>query len=534
MRKRLEAAQAAFNAGDIGRAAQDYRAIIDEIPDQPDALHMLGAIAHKMGRSELALELFNQTVRAAPKFAAAWNNRALVLRVMRRNDEALESARKCVAIDPNYAGGWDVIGLLAQAKGDYAAAIPSHERALKLDPASTFAWNNYAVALAVTGRFADAHQAVKKALARNPAMAIAHLTLGNIYSAAGYPERSIACYRQAAVLDPSLREAVFTEGVAHMLTGAMEEGWTLMERRPFFEDARFGALPRWRGEKTGHLIIHAEQGGGDALQFLRYIPLIRGRAAKITIEAAPGFRRLAAAHMPDVGFITPADPLPQADAYVPLLSLPYIMKTRVETVPASVPYIEAKEEWCAPWRERLAAIPRPRAGLVWVGNPRHLNDRNRSLSLDFFGPLIEAARPHIVSVQKGAVPGSVAAAGIFDAEPWLEDFAATAGLLAELDLLISPDTAPIHLAGAMGKPVWTLLPFTPDWRWMLGREDTPWYPTMRLFRQTAWRDWPPVVARVTEELKKFIGGDASVLDPPRWTGPPLRQHPQALPLPDEN
>lgn len=531
LRSRLESAQAAFHAGDLGRAAQAFRAIVAEIPDQPDALHMLGAIAYRMGRNELALSLFDEALRAAPQFAQAWNNRALVLRVLGRADEALESARRCVAADAAYFAGWDMIGLLLHEKGDNAGAVEHHERALQIDPSSAFAWNNVAIALMGVDRLADAYRAARRAVAANPQLTVAHLTLGNVLSAAGYADRALRCYEEARRLDASIPDMAFTEGITRMLVGDFAAGWALMENRSY-DAARFGALPRWKGEKVRHLFVQAEQGGGDALQFMRYLPMIRDRAQRITLEIAPGMRRLLAAHFDGIELIEPADDTPAADAYALLLSLPHLLGTRLDTVPAEIPYLRAPEEWRAPWRERLAHIPRPRIGVLWQGNPRYKHDRYRSLSLEHIRPLIEAVRPHLVSVQKGLVTATSGGAGIFDAEPWLEDFAATAGLLAELDLVISSDTAVPHLAGAMGRPVWMLNAFMPDWRWMLAREDTPWYPTMRLIRQNAPRDWPPVITRVTEMAQKFIGGDETVLAPPRWSGPPAQHNPNPVELPE--
>ena len=244
-------------------------------------------------------------------------------------------------------------------------------------------------------------------------------------------------------------------------------------------------------------------------------------------------KRLIGALAPDSIVVTPDDPLPTADAHGLLMSLPYICKTRLDNIPAPIPYIHAKEEWQAPWRERLKSLSRPCIGIVWMGNPLYANDHNRSIELSQAQPLFASARPHLVSLQKGSTTATVSNAGILDAVPWLKDFTDTAGLIAVLDLIISVDTGVAHLAGAMGKPVWTLLPFTPDWRWMLGREGTPWFPAMRLFRQTAPKDWPTVVARVAAELRKYISGDQSVLQPPQWDGKMLRQNPHAVQMPEE-
>jgi hypothetical protein len=281
-------------------------------------------------------------------------------------------------------------------------------------------------------------------------------------------------------------------------------------------------------------LLNAEQGVGDIIHFLRYVPLIRDRVETISLEVPGSMKRIVSAHMPGSIIVTPDDPLPGADAHGLLMSLPFICKTQLNNIPASTPYIHTDESWRMPWRERLKQLSRPYIGVVWMGNPLYANDHNRSINMEQIQPLFEIARPHLVSLQKGSTTATASNACIFDADPWLKDFMDTAGLIAELDLVVTVDTGVAHLAGAMGKPVWTLLPFTPDWRWMLGREDTPWYPTMRLFRQKAPRDWPPVVNCVVAELRKLIAGDSSTLQPLPWGGKVLRQNPYAIPMPEES
>jgi tetratricopeptide (TPR) repeat protein len=532
MRERLIAAQADFTAGRIGEAAVSYRAIVEEIPDQPDALHMLGVIAYRMGKTELALQLFDEALRAVPTFAQAWSNRALILRLQGRRAEALQSGRRAIACDSKLADGWDITGLLLRERFCYQAACQHHARAAVLNPNNQNVQNNYAVALAVLGRYTEAYRAARKALFLNPSFAAAELTVANILNEAGWPERAIIHYQKATALDPSMTESVASEGRSLMLIGEMKEGWAKMETRGYKKE-RFTALPRWNGGKVGHLLLYAEQGAGDVIQFLRYIPFIRDRAATLSLDVPAWLQGLVAAHLPDAHVLTPDDPLPAADAYELLMSLPHRCGTTLDTIPTSIPYIKAEESWRDPWRAKLASLPKPRMGIVWMGNPRHGKDYNRSLGFEEIRPLFDAVRPHLISMQKGSTTAATSNAGIFDADPWLPDFSATCGLIAELDLVIAVDTGVAHLAGAMGKPVWVLLPFMPDWRWMLEREDSSWYPGMRLFRQRAPKDWAPVVARVIGELRKFLAGDRSVLSPPVWDGKIIKEHPNAVALSEE-
>lgn len=532
LRRRLNAAQADFIAGRLGEAAKSYRAIIDEIPDQPDALHMLGNIAYRMGKTELALQLYDEALRAVPTFAQAWSNRALILRVLDRHQEALQSGRQAIACDPKLADGWDITGLLLRERLQYKTACQHHARAALLNPNNHHIQNNYAVALAILGRLQEAFQAARKAAVLNPSFAIAQLTMANILNEAGWPERAVTHYQKAVALDPALTEATASAGRSLMLMGEMEQGWAKMEMRGL-NKKRFEALPRWQGEKISHLLLYAEQGAGDIIQFLRYIPLIRDRAAALTLEVPVSMRQLIATHVPGATVITSDDPLPAADACGLLMSLPYICQTRLDTIPAALPYIYAQEEWRAPWRERLAHLPRPLIGTVWMGNPLYGRDYNRSLALEEIRPLFEIARAHFISLQKGSTTATASNAAIFDADPWLTDFSATVGLIAELDLVITADTGVAHIAGAMGKPVWILLPFAPDWRWMLVREDSPWYPTVRLFRQWIPKDWPLVIDRVSGELRKYLAGDRTALSPSLWSGNIPRHNPDTVALPEE-
>lgn len=532
MRRKLESALADFIAGRIGEAAGAYRDILNQIPDQPDALHMLGAIAYRMGKIELALQLYEEAIRSVPGFALAWSNRGLLLRMLGRSDEALKSARKAISCDPKLADGWDIAGLILRERRLYAASFEHHLRARTLNPRNHHIQNNYAIALATLNRIEDAYHAARAAVALDPTYAVGYMTIANLLGSAGWPDRAIPYYRKAYTLDPALLKAAGSEGRALMLMGDMDDGWVKMDVREY-DPARFTNIPRWNGEKVQHLLLYAEQGAGDIVHFLRYLPFLRGRAEKVTLEVPTSMRRFMMAQAPDYVVITPDDPVPAADALGFLMSLPHFSKTTLATIPAPISYIQAEEGWRAPWREKLAALPRPHIGIVWMGNPLYPNDENRSLRRHEIAPLWQAARPHLVSLQKGSTTATASDAFIFDADAGLRDFADTAGIIVELDLVIAADTGVAHFAGALGKPVWTLLPFSPDWRWLLGREDSPWYPSMRLFRQSQAKDWASVIDRVSAEMKKFIAGDVSVLKAPAWDGKTWRHHPQAIALPDE-
>jgi hypothetical protein len=263
------------------------------------------------------------------------------------------------------------------------------------------------------------------------------------------------------------------------------------------------------GQLAGRtILLHAEQGFGDTLQFIRYLPLVQERGRQIVLECQPELRRLLQSNMPDMSIVSRGHALPPFDVQCPLMSLPRIFATDLTNIPPSVPHLEANADDIAVWRNRLAEHTAPaKVGLVWAGNPDHANDRNRSVELASLAPLAEVPGVRFFSLQKGEAVSETnkltTNMDLTDTAAELMDFADTAALIANLDLIITVDTAVAHLAGAMGRPVWTLLPFVPDWRWLLNREDSPWYPTMRLFRQPTIGDWEAVFRRVAEELAAF-------------------------------
>jgi Tfp pilus assembly protein PilF len=529
---KLQTALAKHRSGDVAAAASIYRAILAEMPEQPDALHMLGIIAQQAGNSELALKLIEAALAKNPSFAQAWHNRCLVLRKLGRPDEALQSAREATALDPTLAEAWDMAGSILREKRQFAEASSCLERAVKLRPDNAQILNSYAVLLTAMGQLKEAWSIIKRMSSFDDVSSF--MGRGNIFKAAGRPERAIPWFQKAYEIKPDFTGARLNEAMAWLQMGDGTEGWPLWEQRLEDEEHKPLPAPQWKGEPVKHLLLREDQGMGDALQCLRYLPFIRDRADKVTLQLTGILQKLLAPNLAGISLITQDDPTPEADAAAQLMSLPAICGTAIDTIPGAVPYIRAEEAWRAPWRERLASIPKPRIGLVWGGNPGNRHEFNRSLPFSALAPIVQSAPGHFVSLQKGPQrhAAELAAAGVFDADSHLDNFTATAGLMAELDLVITICSSPAHLAGAMGRPTWTMLCFDPHWVWLLGREDSPWYPSMRLFRQKTPQDWSPVVSIVAEEVRKFIRGDQSVLTPKRWTGPPLRQNPLAIELPD--
>jgi len=530
LEKKIQSALAEHGAGNIASATALYRAVLAEDPQHPDALHMLGIIAQQAGNSELALKLIEVALAKNPELGQAWYNRCIVLRALNRPDDALQSAREAVAIDPGLAEAWDMAGSILREKRRFDEAIACLEKAVNLQPENAQIIHSYAVLLTSMGRMKEAWAAIQKMKSVDTVSALTGV--GNIFKASGRPAQAVPWFQKAHEAKPDFGGAILNEAMAFLQMGDTEHGWPLWERRLEDKERKASSLPTWRGEPVRHLLLLEDQGMGDALQCLRYIPLIRNRVEKISLQLTGILHDLLVSNCPGIDVLTLEDPTPNADAAAQLTSLPAIDDTRIETIPASIPYIKADEQWRAPWREKLAAISGPRIGLVWGGNPGNRVEYERSLSFAQLTPILQAAPGHFVSLQKGPQRNAeeLAAANVFDADPYLDNFTATAGLMAELDLVISICSSPTHLAGSMGRPLWVMLHFDPHWIWLLGREDSPWYPTARLFRQQAPRDWASVTRAIAEDIQKFVAGDRSVLEPKHWVGVSPRENPLAIDL----
>jgi tetratricopeptide (TPR) repeat protein len=529
VQQQLSTAFAKHQSGDLDGAIALYREVLASTPQHPDALHMLGVAAQQKGNAELALKLIDAALALHPSLPLGAHNRSIILRVLSRKEEAMQASEQAIALDPHHAEAWKMRGILARELNDPAAACTCHKHAMELRPQDLSLQSEYALSLYVSGDLRGAYKVMQNAIERDDT--VLPLTLANILKSAGYPERAIPYFRRARKLMPQNNEICVNEATALLQMGNFTQGFTLWERRPDI-DPRFGHIPLWKGQPVDHLLAYEDQGLGDCLQFVRYISSLREKASRITLQAPGVLQKLLAANLSGVEVILSDEPVPSADARVRLASLPFLCGTRLETIPHFTPYLHAREEWQVFWRKKLAGLPKQKIGIIWGGNPKYRNDAKRSIAFVELDPLVKTGGAHLVSLQKGAqeMQLDLGALKIFDAGSFLDDFSVTAGLLAELDLLITVDTATAHLAGAMGKSVWLLIPFDADWRWLLGREDSPWYPGLRLFRQTAPGDWAGVVAKAADELRKFLAGDMNVLKPPLWNRLPVRQNPHAIEL----
>lgn len=464
--------------------------------------------------------------RSAGPAASAAKHFAIGCERLAAGDEAGAEAafRNALAIDPDCAEAHGNLGFVLEARGALEEAEACYRRSLALKPALPDIQINLAMLLAGRRRFAEAEAACRKAIALAPDWPHVWTDTGILYACLKREAEAEACYREALALDAENAGARFNLSYLLLRQGRFAEGWQCLEARNWYAGLA-GRLdcPRWQGEALAGkaLLVCPEAGHGDLIQFCRYVPLLKARgAARITLWCHPALKRLFATLGGVDAVVGLNEEIPDAhDFWVPALSLPYRFGTRLDTIPASIPYLRAAPDDVARWTARLAqhdssAGGSPlRVGLVWKGNPRFENDADRSLpGLHLLAPLGAVAGVRFFSLQKGAGEDEALAPPaqlpLVHLGGGIEDFADSAAIVAGLDLVISVDTAVAHLAGALGKPCWILLSeYKTDWRWLTDRCDSPWYPgTARLFRQTTAGDWAPVVAEIAAALAAWAAG----------------------------
>ena len=466
-------------------------------------------------------------VQAAPQHnqdallreAMAIGNRGLALLAENRAVEALAVFRQALALLPGNSSLLYNIGVALQALGRFDEAVAAYDTTLAQAPGFAAALINKAAALVQLDRAEAALQACRAALVLQPGNVEAQCNAGQGFMALGRYREAELIFRDILARAPD--HDLVQVNLAHTLlvTGRLAEGWPHYEKRLGLGTARPAFEEKlWRGEALAGrtLLVHADQGFGDTIQFCRYIPLIaqqvRG-AGRIVVEVQPALAGLLRRTGWGDVVVAEGERRPAFDLHVPMMSLPYVLGTTLETIPGGVPYLAADPARSALWRQRLAALPGLRIGLVWAGNSllgqdMYL-DRKRSVALAALAPLAAVPGVSFVSLQKGgpAAQATQPPAGmvLHDVTAALGDFDDTAALVDALDLVISVDTAVAHLAGALGKPVWLLNRSNTCWRWLLDRTDSPWYPTMRLFRQAAPGDWSGAVAALAAELARMRG-----------------------------
>jgi len=534
--------------GQLAAAEKGYARILKSFPDQFDALHLLGLLKLQSGKAGEAQRLITSALKIAPNAPDAHANMGLVLGALKRPADALASFDKALALAPDHfeaqANRATVLldldrpqdalaaldrvvareprhlpsrvnranALLALAQHD--AAIAEYDAALTLDPNDPKALFNRANALFRAGRYTESLAGYDRLLALMPQHVDGLSSRGLAQQALGRHQDALASYAKAITLQKDYVDAHFNEALALLTVGDYARGFAEYEwrwKRPGIARRSFGK-PLWLGEyplSRKAILLHAEQGLGDTIQFARYAPLLARQGAKVVIEVQAELRDLLAG-LDGVTVVARGAQLPPYDVHCPLASLPLALKTTPESVPTGIPYLRANPQRVAKWRSRLEVLPPGlRVALAWAGNPAHINDRNRSIALARLKPLLETPGMSFIGVQRDVPEGDRAALAerkLMHLGDELADFDDTAAILSLCDRVITVDTSVAHLAGAMHRDTWVLLPFWPDWRWTLSGETSPWYPDVRLFRQGADGDWDAVIARVkAANATMFVG-----------------------------
>jgi len=526
----------------LDEAIEHFQIAVALQPSDAKTLFGLGGALLEAGRNREALAPLDTAIDLRHDFVEAHVNRALALRGLNRIEEAQRSAEIACVLSPEHRRAQIAHGDILSERGLSERAAICYRRALALAPddaeaeaklgvALTALWHiDEAIerlrracertpdnviyldylgnALVKTDRFDEAMACYRRALELEPRNVSVWCNLGVLLQNMKCHEDALDCYDQARTLAPDSDLAKFNESALRLTRGEYVEGWRLYESRVAmarFAPPPFGR-PRWRGEALAgrSILLDAEQGLGDTLQFIRYLPMVADRAERVLVRVPAAVRSLVAGLDSRPTILDHGEAPPDYDVYSPLMSLPHGFGTTLDTIPARIPYLAAPPERIAHWQSILGRAKRKRVGLAWSGNKAHLGDRHRSIPLATLAPLLAVPNVDFVSLQKEIRETDRAA---YDAAPQLlkhgetlGDFADTAGLVECVDLVVSVDTAVAHLAGALGRPVWLLLSWNAEWRWLDDRDDSPWYPTARLFRQESRGDWDGLIRRVAAAL----------------------------------
>jgi tetratricopeptide (TPR) repeat protein len=519
----LRQAEHLMETGDKEEAIALYEEIISVDQSCVQARINFGFLKQEKGELEAAIPHYREALALNPNIPQTAYNLGKIFEEQGQVEEAIAHYEQALVAEPSFVPALINLAVALQEKGELLRAIELYRRALEIQPHSWEAYNNLATVLQEQGNLEEALEYYHKALELRPDFVEAINNLGRTFLEKGAVEDAIACYRRAIHLSPNHASAHLNLSLALLLVGDLENGLAEYEWRWEIKEFKTGHScviaggentvsareyrPLWDGSdlqgKT--ILLHAEQGLGDSLQFIRYAEIVKNKGGRVIVVCDQPLHRLFATVEGIDLLIVRGERLPEFDVQVPMLSLPYALGTKLETIPANTAYLSP------PAGAEFTLLPdrNLKVGIVWAGNPKHRKNRQRSCSLSQFLPLLDVSGVSFYSLQKELSEAErtlLNQRSIVDLSPHFGDFADTAAAIAKLDLVISVDTAVAHLAGALGKPVWILLAFSPDWRWLLEREDSPWYPSARLFRQHQRGDWEPVFARVAQALGAVAAG----------------------------
>ena len=532
----------------LEEAATACKMAVDLNPDSVDDYNNFGFILNKLGRAEEALIACDRAIELQPRSGAAHNNRATALGILGRVEESLLASESALKVQPflieahiNRGNALKELGRLDEAKevyeqviaikpdnalahcsrgvilwkqGSLDAALSAYEHAIRENPDYAEAYSNRGLVLRDLDRLEEALVAHEQAIRLKPDYAAAHSNRGTVLLDLGRLKDAMAACEHAIELKPDYAVAHYNLALLLLLAGDFNKGWREHEWR--WEAMEIPApghefhQPQWDGSPlTGKtILLSAEQGFGDVIQFIRYVRLLAKAGCRIIVKCQKELLQVLS-DLPGIDYLVNlADPTPDFDVYAPLMSLPCILGTTLETIPNDCPYLSSPG-LSTDVRDQLGLTDTNKnIGIVWAGNPDHKNDRNRSVELEMFHPLLSVPGVNLFSLQVGDrvvdLEMNEDMREITNTSPFISSFYDTASIIKHLDLIISVDTSVVHLAGALGIPTWVLLPYVPDWRWLLDREDSPWYPNMRLFRQPSRGDWKSVFKQIDVTLRKEV------------------------------
>ncbi|MEQ8786973.1 MAG: TIGR03032 family protein [Pirellulaceae bacterium] len=499
--------------GNLDDAEACFEEAVRLDPQHAGAANNLGNVLRQQGCLEDAVDCYRRALAADADYAKAYLNLGQTLNELGRLPEAGGCFRRALAIDPHFVEAGVCLGMVLKDQGKLDEATNCFQQALKLDARSWSAHNGLGLVHKERDEFDAAMKCYQAALAIEPRSAAVLANQGSLLRDLGRIDEALACYDEAIRIEPDCVAARHNRSMLLLLVGDCERGWPEYEwrwKQPL-RQANYADRPRWDGSSLEGrtILLHAEQGLGDTIQFLRYVPVLAEQGGRVVVEVQPPLLELAST-CPGAALVYPrGEATPPFDVQLPLLSLPAVIGTTLETVPSNVPYVFAHEQLVEHWRQRLAPTKGRRIGIAWQGNPKYPGDRSRSIPLHQFGPLAELPGATLFSLQQGFGSEQLPQlGGKFDvvdlAARYQEnlDFANTAAVMRCLDLVVAPNTAMCHLAGALGVPVWLALNYASDWRFLLERDDSPWYPSMRIFRQPQRDDWSAVFADMAATLRR--------------------------------
>lgn len=511
---KLQQALSLHQAGQLTQARAIYEDMLKLQPSHADALHFLGVVENHDGNHARAVKLIEKSIAIFPHNPSSYLNLGNAQRELKQLQGALVSYNKAISLKPDYAMAYSNRGVTLLAAERLDDAVLAFDTAIALKPDYAEAHFNRANALKDLGKMEAAIASYDAAISFVPNFADAYLNRGSALMELSRFDPALHSFERAAALRPDHANAHWNKALLLLLTGNLTAGWPLHEWRWKAGNAgnerRSYAKPLWLGEESPHgktVLLYGEQGLGDSIQFVRYVKQVADLGAHVLLEAPLQLKHLFKS-VEGVGeLVLQGQPLPAFDFHCPLLSLPLAVRTHIETIPASPSYLQAESDRVRKWATKLGHPTRKRVGLAWSGNAKHGNDHNRSILLSTLLPYLPDGIEYI-SLQKELRDADKSILGEdknirhFGAE--LADFSDTAALCELVDLVISVDTSVAHLAGALGKPLWVLLPHVPDWRWLLNRSDSPWYPTASLYRQASPRDWGSALERVATDLNGLL------------------------------